>query len=346
MPPLSRRTAAVVKEILRDRAACGKGAGIMAGAVRIVPPGTLAWGMQLPVVAQSTLFAAPWEATAGTEELLRVARACDDAGFFYVAVCDHIAIPRARAAAMSTVWYDTVATLGFLAAATRRVRLLSHVYVLPYRHPLATAKAFATLDALSGGRVILGVGAGHLEAEFAALGVQFGGRGRSLDEAIDVVAAALTDEFPTHEGATWSVRDLGIRPRPVQRPRPPIWVGGSTRAAMRRAAERGDGWLPQGTPRAELPAAIAFIRDHRARTRGDVPIEIGAISQFFYVGRPSFDVGPGTLAGSPEALAASLRELRAMGVDHCGVRFRSRSADELVDQIAAFGAEVAPLVNA
>jgi probable F420-dependent oxidoreductase len=302
--------------------------------------------MQLPVVAQSRLFAAPWEASAGAGEIVRIARACDDAGFFYVAACDHVAIPRARAAAMSTVWYDTVATLGFLAAATRRVRLLSHVYVLPYRHPLATAKAFATLDALSRGRVILGVGAGHLEAEFDALGVPFTGRGRALDEAIDLVAAALSDEFPAHDGAAWAVHDLGIAPRPVQRPRPPIWVGGSTRAAMRRAAERGDGWLPQGTPRAELPAAIAFIRAHRSKTRGEVPIEIGAISQFLYVGRPSFEVGSSTLTGAPEQLAASLRELKAMGVDHCGVRFRARSADELIDQIGAFGAEVGPLVNA
>jgi probable F420-dependent oxidoreductase len=317
----------------------------MPAAVQIVPPGTLVWGMQLPVVAQSSLFAAPWEASAGAEEITRIAQACDAAGFFYVAVCDHVAIPRARATAMSTVWYDTVATLGFLAAATRRVRLLSHVYVLPYRHPLATAKAFATLDALSRGRVILGVGAGHLEPEFAALGIAFAGRGRALDEAIDLVAAALTDEFPAHDGAAWSVHDLGIAPRPLQRPRPPIWIGGSTRVAMRRAAERGDGWLPQGTPRAELPAAIAFIQAHRARARGGVPIEIGAISQFFYVGRPSFEVGPNTLTGGPEELAGSLRELKAMGVNHCGVRFRARSADELVDQIGAFGAEVGPLVN-
>lgn len=317
----------------------------MTRGVQVVPAGTLAWGMQLPIVAQSTMFAASWEANAGPDEIVRIARACDDAGFLYVAVCDHVAIPRSRAEAMSTVWYDTIATLGFLAAATRRVRLLSHVYVLPYRHPLVAAKAFATLDALSRGRVILGVGAGHLEPEFQALGVPFAGRGRALDEAIDLVAAALADEYPVHHGATWSVDDLGIAPRPVQRPRPPIWIGGSSRPAMRRAAERGDGWLPQGTPRAELTAAIAFIRAHRAKTLGDAPIECGAISQFFYVGRPTFDVGPNTLTGAPEQLAASLRELKTMGVNHCGVRFRARSANELTDQIAAFGAGVGPLVN-
>jgi probable F420-dependent oxidoreductase len=311
-------------------------------AVRIVPPGVFAIGMQLPVAAQSTVFAAPWEATAGPNELLRVAQACDRAGFFYIAVCDHVCIPRERAAAMSTVWYDPVATLGWLAAATRSVRLLSYVYVAAYRHPLQTAKAFATLDTLSGGRVILGVGAGHLEAEFAALGIDFARRGALLDDAIDVIAKAFVDEFPQHDGPVWKVHDVGIRPRPVQRPRPPIWVGGNTPAALRRAAARGDGWLPQGTVRDQLPGQIATIREHRRRVRGDVPIEIGANSEWLYLGTPSFDLGPNSRSGAGEAIAASLLELRAMGVSHCGVRFRTRSCDELVDQIGAFAADVAP----
>ena len=314
----------------------------MTEAVRIVPPGVFAIGMQLPVAAQSTVFAAPWEATAGPDELLRVAQACDRAGFFYVAVCDHVCIPRERAAAMSTVWYDPVATLGWLAAATRSVRLLSYVYVAAYRHPLQTAKAFATLDTLSGGRVILGVGAGHLEAEFAALGIDFARRGALLDDAIEVIAKAFVDEFPQHEGPVWHVQDVGIRPRPVQRPRPPIWVGGNTPGALRRAAARGDGWLPQGTVRDQLPAQIATIREYRRRVRGDVPIEIGANSEWLYLGRPSFDLGPNSRSGSGEAIAASLLELRDMGVSHCGVRFRTRSCDELVDQIGAFAADVAP----
>ena len=318
----------------------------MSEAVRIVPPGAFAIGMQLPVAAQSTVFAAPWEATAGPDELLRVAQACDRAGFFYVAVCDHVCIPRERAAAMSTVWYDPVATLGWLAASTRAVRLLSYVYVAAYRHPLQTAKAFATLDTLSGGRVILGVGAGHLEAEFAALGIDFARRGKLLDDAIDVIAKAFVDEFPQHEGPVWKVHDVGIRPRPVQRPRPPIWVGGNTPAALRRAAVRGDGWLPQGTVRDQLPAQIATIREHRRRMRGDVPIEIGANSEWLYLGRPSFDLGPNSRSGSGDAIAASLLELRDMGVSHCGVRFRTRSCDELVDQIGAFAADVAPHLRA
>ena len=317
----------------------------MAAAVQICPAGKLVYGMQLPITAQSTVFAAPWEATAGTDEIRRIAQACDANGFFYLAVSDHVCVPRAQATAMSTVWYDTVATLGFLAAATRHVRLLSYVYVVPYRHPLVTAKAFATLDALSGGRVILGVGAGHLKGEFETLGVDFARRGKLIDEAIDVIAAAFTEEFPSHRGAAWSVRDMGQRPRPVQQPRPPIWVGGSTRPALRRAAERGDGWLPQGVPEMGMPAAIEIIRTHRVKVRGAAPIEMGMNAPWMYVGTPTFAVPPNTRTGSGDALAAPLREMKTMGVSHCGVRFRSRSCDELVDQINAFGSVVAPLLN-
>jgi probable F420-dependent oxidoreductase len=317
-----------------------------ASSVQIIPPGQLVYGLQLPVTAQSTVFAAPWEANAGTAEILRVAQACDRSGFFYVAVCDHIGVPREAAKAMSTVWYDTIATLGFLAASTQRVRLLSYVYIAPYRHPLATAKAFATLDALSGGRVILGVGAGHLQGEFETLGVDFSRRGKLLDEAIDLIAAAFTDEYPDHDGSIWKVHGIGQRPRPVQQPRPPIWVGGSTKGALKRAAERADGWLPQGVPEMGMEQAIAYVRTQRAKVRGDAPIEIGMNSPWLYVGTPSFDVGHGALTGSGETIGRELRKRKALGVSHMGVRFRSRSCDELVEQIEKFGHKVAPHLNA
>ena len=141
------------------------------------------FGMQLPVQAQSTYFVEDWEKDAGADELGAVAKTCDESGFDYVAVCDHVAVPRANAQTMNTTWFDTVATLSWLAALTTRVRLLSHVFVPAYRHPLQTAKAFSTLDALSNGRAILGVGAGHVEAEFDLLGISFADRGKITDEA-------------------------------------------------------------------------------------------------------------------------------------------------------------------
>lgn len=311
----------------------------------VIPQGQLVYGIQLPIQSQSTRYAEDWEPGTGIDELTAIAKACDESGFFYVAVCDHVAVTKPLDEHMGTTWYDTVATLGWIAALTSKVRVLSHVYVLSYRHPLQTAKSFMTLDELSGGRAVLGVGAGHLEGEFDLLGIDFAERGRVTDAAIDVVRAAFLDEYPDLDTPYWGrLRDGGLGPRPRQVPLP-IWVGGSSKAALRRAAERGDGWLPQGTPRAEMPGQIAFLLEHRRRTLGDEPIDLGAITEFLYVGDPGWDVGPQTRHGAPEAIASSLRELGDMGVSHVQVRFRNRSLQELLDQMEAFHADVAPLLN-
>jgi probable F420-dependent oxidoreductase len=302
----------------------------------------LVYGMQLPVQSQSTIYAEGWEDRAGPADLVEIARAAERAGFDYVASCDHVAVPRRLASAMSTVWYDPVATLGFLAGVTERVRLLSHVAVVGLRHPLITAKQYATVDHLSSGRLILGVGAGHVREEFEVVGADFERRGAVLDECIDALRAALgPQEFPEHHGKLYDFEGLGQRPRPAQE-KVPLWVGGSSPAAVRRAALKGDGWLPQGDPRDRLPAQIAKLKRLRAEAGVEEPITVGAITEPLYVGKPAWDVGRRTLTGSPERLAESLRAYRAMGVDQIQVRFRSRARSELTDQIAAFGADVAP----
>ncbi|MEU0369839.1 TIGR03619 family F420-dependent LLM class oxidoreductase [Streptomyces sp. NPDC006283] len=305
----------------------------------------VAYGMQLPVQSQSTLYAEPWEAEAGPQDLAETARAADRAGFTYIAVCDHVAIPHRLADTMSTVWYDPVATLAFLAAATERVRLLSHVAVVGLRHPLLTAKQYATLDHLSGGRLILGVGAGHVREEFETLGVDFDARGPVLDETLDALRAALgPEEFPEFRGERYSFQGLGQRPRPAQA-RVPVWVGGSSPAAVRRAALKGDGWLPQGDPRDRLPAQIARLKELREAAGIEAPLTIGAITEPLYVGEPNWHTGRRTLTGKPDVLAESLRAYAAMGVHQIQVRFRSRSRSELTDQMAAFGADVAPYLD-
>ena len=292
----------------------------------------MVFGIQLPIQSQSLMFAEPWEATGGPADLGMLAQVADRSGFFYVAVCDHVAIPRLAAEKMSTIWYDTVATLGWIAAQTSTVRLLSSVYNLTYRHPLVAAKSFATLDHLSGGRVIAGLGAGHLQGEFEALGVDFEGRGKNLDAAIDIFDEALRNEY---------VGDVGAQPRPVQSPRPPIWLGGAAPVAVRRAATKGDGWIPQGTPLAEMPAMVELFNSHR----NGVPGDIGCITEWIYMGSPSWDLDRPHVSGSAEEIADKMRAWADTGVNHLQVRFPSRSAAELAEQMEAFGTTVGPLLN-
>src|SRR5206468_12939770 len=144
---------------------------------------------------------------------------------------------------MRTTWYETIATLGWLAGITSHVRLLSHVLVAAYRHPLVTAKAFMTLDELSAGRAILGVGTGHVEGEFGLMGLDFSTRGAVSDAAIEAIRDAFASEYP----GVGDMHDAGMAPRPRQSPLP-IWVGGSAQAALPPAPERVAGCAAHVTP--------------------------------------------------------------------------------------------------
>jgi probable F420-dependent oxidoreductase len=299
-----------------------------------IPAGTRVYGIQLPIQAQSTMIAADWERDAGVAELARVARQADAHGYHYVGVCDHIALTEDYASRMSTFWQDCIGTLSWLAGVTADVNLLSHAYVLPYRHPLVAAKQFATLDYLSGGRAIVGIGAGHVQPEFERLGIDFHRRGKLVDEKLPVLVDALEHEW---------VDGYGASPRPVQQPRPPVWVAGSSPAAIKRAARLADGWLPQGPSDASM---VQLLQETRAaHGRADRPMMIGHIVPWLYVGEPAWDVPDDSLTGSADALAAQILDGTAEGVNQLQVRFRARSCDELCDQMEAFATDVAPLLT-
>jgi probable F420-dependent oxidoreductase len=311
---------------------------VSASVVSVVPDGVLGYGMQLPVQSLSARVSMPWEQEGTVADLVRVAQAADAAGFLYVAVCHHVAIPREPAEMMSTQWYDPIATLSYLAAVTERTRLMSNVFIAAYQPPLATAKAFATLDVLSNGRVIVGIGAGHVEGEFDALGVSFADRGAITDDALATIKRALTDEWIGDAGAD----QVGQRPRPVQHPHPPIWIGGSGRPALRRVAHLADGWIPQATPLEQLPADVEWILRERDRVRPGAVPEIG-YHLVAHLGEPDWELPKGVLRGSAARIIDFANDrLGAIGVSHLQVRLLARDAAEHCDQIAAFGAEVGP----
>ena len=299
-----------------------------------IAPGARVFGMQLPIQAQSHNFVADWELDSGPTELARIAQTADDTGFHYIGVCDHVTLPDSVVGGMGTHWMEPIGTLSWLAAHTTKVGLLTHVYVLAYRDPLMAAKQFANLDYLSRGRALIGIGAGHVQAEFDRLGADYHRRGRVTDERIPILAAALENEF---------VDGMGARPRPVQSPRPPIWVAGSSPAAIARAAKLGDGWLPQGP--SDQPMVDQLQAGREAAGRADLPMMIGHITPFIYVGEPTFDVGQGTISGSPVAIAEQILAKTATGVNQLQVRFKARSCDELCEQMIAFSADVAPLLT-
>ena len=312
----------------------------------MVEPRRWTYGIQLPVQMLSRAIADPWEAEASVADLVTIVRRAEATGHDFVGVCDHVAIPDdAYAAHMGSTWYDPVATLGFLAAQTTTIRLLSSVWVAAYRHPLQTASAFATLDHLSGGRVILGVGAGHVAGEFAALGVPFAHRGRILDETLAALRGVWSDERASFSGDRYRYERVAVGPRPVHGSLP-IWVGGMTPATWRRVGRFGDGLIPMGNPLAQYPEIVATVREAAvAAGRTDAPIAIGGGVGALHLTGGSVDGLHDVPLRDAESAADAIRAALAVGIDVLHLRFRARTLDEYLEQFDAFAETVVPLVD-
>jgi probable F420-dependent oxidoreductase len=185
--------------------------------------------------------AANWEAAMDAADYQDIAREAERLGFDALTVPEHIVLPPSLAQQMGGFWPDAMTAMAFVAGATTRIRVRSGVLVVPYHPPVQLAKAVATLDHLSGGRVMLNVGVGMARGEFEALGVPFTARGRLTDEYISAMKALWSDaEHVSFDGREVSFRDVVFAPKPRQRPHPPLWFGGRSAPALRRALRLGD----------------------------------------------------------------------------------------------------------
>lgn len=192
-----------------------------------------------------TTFEVPLQGSfADPDGITGVCALLEDCGYGAVALTEHPAPSRKWLAGGGHASFDPYVGLAFIAARTTRLRLVTHLAVLPYRNPLLTAKAVASLDRLSGGRLTLVVGAGYLRSEFAALGRSFEERNAFTDEALEVLTRAFSPDGVAFAGSDFTAVDQVIEPGPVQLPHPPIWVGGNSRRARERAARWGSGWSP------------------------------------------------------------------------------------------------------
>lgn len=282
----------------------------------------------------------------GGEAIATMARAAEAAGFDAVFVTEHPFPGDAWLAHGGHHALDPLVALSFAAAATTRLRLQTNLYIAAYRNPFLSAKAVATLDVLSGGRVILGVGAGYLEPEFAALGVNMEERNELTDEAMLAMKAAWSGQSVTLEGLRFNAPGNTMLPRPVQRPHPPLWVGGNSRRAVRRAVEYGDGWAPMPNPARsasrrrtpplesldDLRKGIAYAHEHGAAVGREAPLDIA----FMPLGADMFSASP----ADPDAVVASVAALAAAGVTWIVTGVPGETRTEFVENLARYGEQV------
>ena len=252
---------------------------------------------------------------ASTEAIVTVAQQAEALGFDSVWVSDHIVVPRSAIPRFGEVFFEPFTTLAYVAGKTRRIRLGTSVIILPYRHPLFMGKALATLDVLSGGRLIVGAAVGWLAEEFEALGIPFTERGARSDEALKVMRALWTEAEPKFEGKFFRFAGIRAEPKPLQKPHPPIWIGGNSPAAFRRAAEFADAWHPSHRPVEEIAAgARQFKALAKARGRDPKSLEIVARAPLRVITNGDVPEPRPLLVGTPEQIVQDISKYNEAGV--------------------------------
>ena len=287
---------------------------------------------------------------ASPEAIIASARKAEALGFDAVFVNDHIIVDGSPRSAPWTNTYDPLVALSFIAANTTRIGLGVSVLIMPYRNPIASAKSLATIDRMSGGRLIAGIGVGWNEAEFNALGVPFHQRGARTTEYLRIWQACWAPGTVSFAGKFFTFSDMYVSPKPLQQPFPPIWIGGASDAALRRAATFAAVWQPTPMPVADLVDRQAALRkacDRIGRqdppeTRMSFRVEFGSSAGNAPSGteRP---IGHGTPA---EVAADLLRYREAAGLSAFQINFHGcRNLDHLLDSVDRFMQEVKPLVT-
>jgi probable F420-dependent oxidoreductase len=280
------------------------------------------------------------------ENIRRAAMRAEALGYDSLWVSDHVVVPRANVANFGTTIFDPLITLGVVAGATSRVRLGTTVLIVPYRQAVVTAKMISTLDALCGGRVIVGVGAGWVAAESAMLGVPFAERGPMTDEYLRAMQELWTSPSPSFSGKYVRFHDLHFEPKPIQTPHPPIWVGGHSRAALRRTIELGAAWHPINRSPDELRAGVAELA-RLAKARGRATPPALTLRNDVRILKPG-EAAPASahagrvIAGEPAAIVDQIAELAACGVEELVLELLAADGAELDAQMDAFAERVRP----
>jgi len=279
-------------------------------------------GIVTPVFTRVPGSHASWEADAGIEEAARIAVTAEELGYHHVTCSEHIGIPTEVAKVRGFTYWDPLSTFGYLSAVTSRLRFLTFVLVLGYAHPMQLVKRYGTLDRVSGGRLILGVGVGSLKEEFDLIDAEFDDRGARGDDAIRALRASFGKEMPAYHGEYYDYDGFVVEPRSIQTDLP-IWIGGRTYRSLRRAMELGDGWIPFGLPVHEMEAMLDRARATDEWAARTAPLEIGLQSSM---------LDP---IGDRDGTRGRLERMASIGTTVVETRVKNDSLEECLDQLTA-----------
>ena len=279
------------------------------------------------------------------EALTTFAREADRRGIASLWVSDHVIFPRTATGSYpggrfphppDKPYLEPVVALAAAAVCTTRARLGASVFILGHRHPVVMAKMLTSIDALSNGRLICGVGVGWWKEELEILGVPFNRRGRQADEILKVFTTLWSDTHPSFEGEFFRFRDIGFAPKPVQKPRPPIWVGGDSPGAFRRVATLGDGWHATSKTPAEFLEALPRLRaaaDKAGRAFDTIELSL------------RYTLRDDLLAKGTQAVVDTLVEYKRLGLSHILLEFRRDDLGRMLEILDLVTSAVRPAVD-
>jgi probable F420-dependent oxidoreductase len=275
------------------------------------------------------------------ESILDIAISAEDLGFDSLWVSDHIIIPESHKG-FGDVFYDPLATLSFVSAKTRSIQLGTSVIILPYRNPIVLAKMISTLDVLCGGRLTLGVGVGWLEDEFDALGVSYIDRGPITDECIDVLKNLWSNEEPSYRGKYFNFSNIKFFPKPIQKPHPPLWIGGNGLVALRRAITLGNGWHPVGLTPGEIQEKRRAVGELRSEKRSsNFVISLRKNLQIYKSRKKKPDLRE-PLRDTPEMISKGIELYAKSGVSHLVFQILGGRFEDIIHTMEFFSTEIRP----
>jgi len=273
------------------------------------------------------------------QSIIRLATRAEALGFDSVWASDHVFnVSYVYERIGDRPYYDPLTILSYIAAVTTRIGLGTSVLVLPYHHPMRLAKAAATLDVLSGGRVILGVGVGVIAQELNAMGNPYEERGARTDESIAIMQALWTQAMPNHHGPVYQFSGMAFSPKPLQKPHIPILIGGVSRAAIRRAARMGNGWHPTAMEPEVLREAMRYLAEQAqiaGRKVEEIPVSMSLPLQTSRAGRYALGLDPAEMIQKIQAFAS-------FGVDRVVISPYTGEAQEITQALEVIARDVMP----
>lgn len=278
---------------------------------------------------------------ADKDNITRISRDAELLGFDSLWVSDHIVIPNSHKG-FGEIFYEPLITLSYIASLTSKIRLGTSVIILPYRNPVVLAKMISTIDVLSEGRLIFGIGIGWLREEFSSLSIDFDNRNNLTEESIKVMKVLFKEDDPNYKGQFYNISSVKFLPKPTQKPHPPIWMGGNSDIAIQFALKHCNGWHSVGLIPKEILEKVDYIKSISNKYKNELEI---STRKNFQITQKKIDDQKEVLRGTSDKIIEELENYMKAGVSHIVFQILGSNLNEIIKTMETFSVKIKPQLS-